>query len=170
MRAKTAAKIQCPCSSRHSQTHPQGAEGELGTDPEEVGCSIPKNRCVRRTLLPHPCGCSSGLSGFGTPGAAELVGPQPSLCQGTSPLQSGPTPLFPAGVYLGEKALQVSQPLHPDWMHTETAAYPIPTGCSLQIPQLTAVVKPWELFPPAFSSGTPFFRFLQIPASATCSE
>lgn len=66
-------------------------------------------------------------------------------------------------VYLEEKVVQVFQPLHPDWMHTETV-------CNPHFPQQTAGVKPWELFPPAFSSPTPFFRFLQIPASATSSE
>lgn len=90
LRAKAPANIERTCSSRHSQTHPQGAKGELGTDPKD-GCSIPKNCCMQRMLLSRPSGCSSGI-------------------------------------------------------------------------------KPWELFPSAVSSVTPFFRFLQIPASATSAE
>lgn len=81
------------------------------------------------------------------------------------PSHSGSEPLGQpggarGGVNLEEKALQVSQPLHPNWMHRETAADLIPTVCNLHFPQHTAGIKPWELLPPAFSSATPFFRFL----------
>lgn len=115
---------------------------------------------LKENLKQHRAAEKLGFTGEAEiPVMRECTDRVPQLCTDTRPLikshkvwgagmcslpsHSGSEPLGQpggtrGGIYLEEKALQVSQPLHPDWMHTETAADLIPTVCNLPFPQHTA--------------------------------